>query len=165
MKSRSNLVCEQCSPSNVVKFREWRVQKCVCNVGCDWRTTVKGQKTFFTKHNGLLYRHLENVTHFHTSMSKETVCYCKNVLKIIARYSPYFRQHHFPTDGAPAYRWRHVTQLLNLHSHDVLEFIEPKNCPPNSPDFNPVISCCGELCSRSSIIKRSETSIILSAFH
>jgi len=33
----------------------------------------------------------------------------------------------------PSHRWRHVTWLLNPHTHDVPEFIELENCPLSSP--------------------------------
>jgi len=71
------------------------------------------------------------------------VHYCENVLKrIIARYSPYFRQqYHSPTGlGTNASMMSH-----HLHSHDVPEFIEPKKCSPSSPDLNPVILLWGAL--------------------
>jgi len=64
---------------------------------------------------------------------KSKVCYCENVLKM-----PDIRHNNiiFQQNGATVHRWRHDTRLLNLHSHDALEFIERENCPPNSPDLN-----------------------------
>jgi len=45
----------------------------------------------------------------------------------------------YQQDGAPAHHRHHVTQLLDLHCHYVLEFIELENCPSNSPELSLVI--------------------------
>src|SRR6218665_3101396 len=39
----------------------------------------------------------------------------------------------FQQDGAPSHRSRHTVSYLKAN---VPEFIEPENCPPNSPDLN-----------------------------
>ena len=41
----------------------------------------------------------------------------------------------FQQDGAPAHRSRQTVAFLRENAP---EFIEPENCPPNSPDLNPV---------------------------
>jgi len=41
----------------------------------------------------------------------------------------------FCQDGAPAHRSQQTVAFLRIH---VLEFVEPENWLPNSPDLNPV---------------------------
>jgi len=105
-----------------------------------------------------------NTSRFHTPVSK-------NKLHVIAKMSLKwllrdirFNDAIFRQDGVPTHRWRHVTRLLNLHSHDVRELIKLENSLPNSRDLNPVISCCGELCGKSCIGKKSEMLVVLSSF-
>jgi len=60
------------------------------------------------------------------------VYYCENDLKrITGRHLLYFshrrRRYHFPTGwGVSDATHRHITRLLNLHFHDVPEFVEPE---------------------------------------
>jgi len=77
-------------------------------------------------------------------------------------HSPYFSDIIFQQNGAPAHRWRHVTRLTLALSWCTGAY-RIRNSQPNSPDLNPVIYCCGELCTKSCIVRKSET-IMLSAF-
>jgi len=142
------------------KFREWAcVHKCECKEERDEQTIAEGQKAFFTKHYGIsccIKTWKMSVVFIHSwAKINKSVIVTMSLKRLLLdiRYIIFQQMGHQRISSL-----RHVTGLLN-----VPKFIELENCPSNSPDPSSDIYWRGELCSRSCVVKRSETLIILSA--
>jgi len=140
------------------RFREWScVHKRECREERHRQTIVEGQKAFFTKHDGISCR-IKTCQSFHASVSKAKQCIIvKMSLEGYCQIFAVFQTAIFSNKIG----YQRFADVTLLDSYDTPEFIKMENCPPNSPDIGPVVSCRGELCSRSLIIKRTETLITI----